>query len=74
MGPKSGWGGGVVRLSETSPIPRSPDGDNNCLLYRSNEKKLQFYLQGEVFKIICIEYLTILSCAAFKGFCRKSVS
>ena len=28
MGPKSGWGGGVVRLSQTSPIPRSPDGDN----------------------------------------------
>ena len=27
MGPKSGWGG-VVRLSQTRPIPRSPDGDN----------------------------------------------
>ena len=22
-------GGGVDRLSQTSPIPRSPDGDNN---------------------------------------------
>ena len=30
MGPKSGWGG-VVRLSQTSPIPRSPDGDNNFI-------------------------------------------
>ena len=28
MGPKSGWGGGD-RLCQTSPIPRSPDGDNN---------------------------------------------
>ena len=33
MGPKSRWGGGVGssgdRLCQTSPIPRSPDGDNN---------------------------------------------
>ena len=34
MGPKSrsgpvGWGG--VGLSQTSPIPRSPDGDKNIL-------------------------------------------
>ena len=32
VGPKSRWGGvgpGPVRLSQTSPIPRSPDGDNN---------------------------------------------
>ena len=32
VGPKScggvGWGG-PVQLSQTSPIPRSPDGDNN---------------------------------------------
>ena len=27
MGPKSGWGG-PDRLCQTSPIPRSPDGDN----------------------------------------------
>ena len=31
MGPKSRWGGGVGssgdRLCQTSPIPRSPDGD-----------------------------------------------
>ena len=26
------WSGGpVVRLSQTSPIPRSPDGDKKCL-------------------------------------------
>ena len=34
MGPKSRWGGGVGssgdRLCQTSPIPRSPDGDNNA--------------------------------------------
>ena len=30
MGPKSGWGGD--RLCQTSPIPRSPDGDNKFLL------------------------------------------
>ena len=29
MGPKSGWGG-PDRLCQTSPIPRSPDGDNKC--------------------------------------------
>ena len=31
VGPKSGWGGvgwGPDRLCQTSPIPRSPDGDN----------------------------------------------
>ena len=35
MGPKSRWGGGVGssgdRLCQTSPIPRSPDGDNKAL-------------------------------------------
>ena len=30
MGPKSGWGV-VVWLSQTSPIPRSPDGDNKVI-------------------------------------------
>ena len=32
VGPKCGSGGvgwGGVRLSQTTPIPRSPDGDNN---------------------------------------------
>ena len=34
MGPKSGWGG--VGLSQTSPIPRSPDGDNKVDLQRTS--------------------------------------
>ena len=29
MGPKSGWG--PDRLCQTSPIPRSPDGDNKLM-------------------------------------------
>ena len=41
MGPKSRWGPvgwGGDRLCQTSPIPRSPDGDNNLLarFYFSN--------------------------------------
>ena len=29
-----GWGG-PVQLSQTSPIPRSPDGDNNIVNYNN---------------------------------------
>ena len=34
MGPKSGWG--PDRLCQTSPIPRSPDGDNKWGKFNSS--------------------------------------
>ena len=55
MGPKSRSGGGD-RLCQTSPIPRSPDGDNNKVgrlftkrtsIQLENQKSLRHYLTRE---------------------------
>ena len=40
MGPKSRWWGGD-RLCQTSPIPRSSDGDNNFEKYFVFERKIE---------------------------------
>ena len=40
MGPKSRWGG-VGLLSQTRPIPRSPDGDKNTKEKISSARKIK---------------------------------
>ena len=72
VGPKSGWGG-VVRLSQTSPIPRSPDGDNKrhtlTLNFQMKQKScyswfpngLQYSLRGLIWsKLISNRSILIL--------------
>ena len=48
MGPKSRWGGGVGssgdRLCQTSPLPRSPDGDKKIGLILKREEN---YTEGK---------------------------
>ena len=70
VGPKCGPGWGGVGLSQTRPIPRSPDGDNNCYLnlesilylYSTTKK----YCQGPVQFIIHSDSLRLK-----KGFYEK---